>query len=83
MKDTRDDEASVFLVVRGYDVPGGMLGAGRRQALLVDFHVVVPEPPLLDIREAELPVPVWIVDPLDETPPLLLGGEVQEELSSM
>ena len=60
--------AGVQLVVGGYDVPGGVLRAGRRQAFFVGLGVLPPVGALLDIRFAEFPVLLRVIDAREEAP---------------
>src|SRR5664280_2050629 len=69
--DLGDDESGVLFVVGGHYVPGRAIGAGRVQAGLVGLHVLVPVGPLMDVREAELPVFVGRVNSSAETVCLL------------
>src|SRR5262245_44189775 len=45
------DEITVPLVVRRYDVPGGVLGAALGEHVLVGFLIRRPESALLDVVE--------------------------------
>jgi len=67
-------------VVGRDDVPRRVLGARGRQHLGERPLVVVPARTLPDVGRRELPVPLRDVDPLQEALPLLLLGQVQEDL---
>ena len=60
--DLRNDQTSVVLIVCGNYIPGGMMRAGRAQALFVSLYVFLPELSLLNVCEAQLPVLFRIVD---------------------
>jgi len=79
-KDLRDDQAGVFLIVGGNDIPRSRVGARRGQAFLVGLGVVVPEFALLQIRVAELPVLAGVVDAFEKALPLFFFREVEKEL---
>src|SRR5665647_1439122 len=81
--DLGDDESGVLFVVGGHYVPGRAIGAGRVQAGLVGLHVLVPVGPLMDVREAELPVFVGRVNSSAETVCLLGLRQVQEDLDDL
>src|SRR3954464_3986939 len=68
------------LVVRGDDVPGRVLRARPAQHLRERLLVLLPVAALLDVVRVELPVLLGVVDPPQEAPPLLLFGEVEEDL---
>src|SRR5580658_3552617 len=70
--DLRDDQPRILLIVCGHDIPRGVPGARRAQALLVGFQVILPEPPLGDVGVAEFPVLLRIVDASEEALALLL-----------
>ena len=65
-----NDQPGILLIIGGNDVPGRVMGAGRGQASLISLHVVVPVFPLVNIREAEFPVLLRIIDTREETIPL-------------
>ena len=49
------------------NVAGRMMGAGGVKAILVCFHVVLREFPLVNIRDAEFPVFVRLIDAGEES----------------
>ena len=57
----------------------GIACARRTEALLVRFHVVVPELSLLDVCRTELPVLVWLVDARQKALALFILREMEEE----
>ena len=77
--DLGDDQPCVFLVVGGNDKPGRIISARRAEAFLVGLRVVVPEFALLQIRVAELPILVWVVDTFEKPFALLLLREVEKD----
>lgn len=78
--DVRNDQAGVFLVIGGNRIPGCVCRAGRVQACLVGFHVIVPALPLAHVREAELPVLVRLVDACHEALALLSFDRLRKNL---
>jgi len=56
------------------------MGAGGVQAGLIGLHVALPELPLVNVREAELPALVRLIDSLQEAFPLFAIREVEEDL---
>src|SRR5664279_3860697 len=79
-QDSGDNEPGIVLVVGRNDVPRGELGAGRAQAFIVGLHVLLPEIPLLNIRQAEFPVLLRFIDPRQKALALLLLRQMQVEL---
>ena len=77
--DLGDDQTGVFLVVGGNHIPRRRAGARLAQALRIGFGVFVPEFALLEIRVAEFPVLLGVVDALEKTPALLLPREVEKD----
>ena len=57
-------------------------GARRTEALLIGFHVLLPEFPLLDVSEGEFPVLFRLVDALQKTLSLLLLREMEVEFDN-
>src|SRR5208282_1177011 len=55
-------------------------GAGRIQASLVRLHVLLPKLPLVNICQAEFPVPVRLVNALEKSPALLLLRKMKKNL---
>src|SRR5450759_1020607 len=78
--DLGNDQPRILFVVGGNDIPGRIARTGSTQAFFIGLHVLFPEFPLLDIREAELPVLVGRIDALEESLALFLFRKVQEEL---
>jgi len=68
--DLGNNQPSIFLVIGGNDIPGRIGGAGRGQASLISPHVVLPVFPFVNVREAEFPVFLWLIDTREETIPL-------------
>ncbi len=77
-----NSQAGVFLIVGGNDVPGRVMGACRLQASLVSLHVVLPVFPLVNVRGAELPVLVRLINALEESLSLLFLRKVEEYFDS-
>lgn len=77
--DLGHDEAGVFLVIGGDDVPGGLFGGGGADAFLVGFAVVAPEVSFLGVGGAEFPVFLGDVDAGEEAFALFFLGDVEEE----
>src|SRR6185295_18558805 len=67
-------------VIGGNDEPRRVFGARRRQRILVCGHVVVPALALVEVGRLKLPVLGGLVEPRQQTPPLLLFRHVEEEL---
>ena len=65
--DAGDDEPGVLFAVCGNDVPGCVMGACGVQACLIGLRVILPVFPLMNIREAEFPVLLRLVDAVDES----------------
>src|ERR1035437_5362693 len=78
--DLRNDQPRILFVVGGNDIPGRIARTGSTQAFFIGLHVLFPEFPLLDIREAELPVLVGLIDAFEESLALFLFRKMQEEL---
>src|SRR2546421_12669533 len=64
------DQPRKPLVVRGNYEPRRVLRGRILDHLLVSFLVILPEAAFVDVRHGELPVLLWILQPLEE--PLLL-----------
>ena len=56
------NQPSILLVVGGHHIPRGICCVCRTESFLKGFHMLLPELPLLDVREAEFPVTVRLVD---------------------
>ena len=63
---TGNNQPGIFLIVRGNNVPGRVMGACGVQAVLVNLDVMFPVFPLVDVREAEFPVLVRLIDAVEE-----------------
>ena len=74
------DQPGVLLVVGGNDISGGVACAGRAETFPEGFHVLLPEFPLGDVRQAEFPVLVRLVDARQKTLSLFLFRQMEEEL---
>src|ERR1700684_4648729 len=55
------------------------MGACGMKALLISLHILLPVFPFVNVREAEFPVLVRLVDALEETLSLLVFGEMEED----
>ena len=60
-------------------MPGRMTGACRGQASLISLDIMLPVVPLINVREAEFPVFVRLINALDESLPLLVLRQVKEK----
>ena len=78
--DLRHCQVPEPLVVRRNDVPGRMLGAGRRHGVLEGRDVVVPQRALGIVRLADLPVACRILEAFGETGELRVAIDVQVKL---
>src|ERR1035438_9171408 len=56
------------------------IGAGRVQAILKSLDVILPVFPLVNVREAELPVLVRLINALQESLSLFVLRKMEEEL---
>ena len=74
-----NDQPGILLIIGGNDVPGRVMGAGRGQASLISSHVMLPVLPLVNVRDAEFPVLVRLINALEESLSLLCFRQVQEE----
>jgi hypothetical protein len=79
----RHGEVAKPLTVGGDDKPGRPFGAATGQGFLVGLRVGVPEPSLLVVGIADLPVAVQVVESSLESPQLFLLTDVEEELDYM
>ena len=77
-----DNQPGILLVIGGDDVPGRVMVAGRVQASLISLHVLLPVFPLVNIRSAELPVFVWLIDAREKSHSLFLVRKVEEYLDN-
>ena len=77
--DTRNDQPSVLFVIGGNDIPVRVPGACCAEAFFIRLHVLHPEVPLRDIRNAEFPILFRLIDAFEETLALLFLREVKIE----
>jgi hypothetical protein len=56
------------------------MGACRVQAILISLHVMLPVFPLVNVREAEFPVLVRLINALEKSLSLFVLRQVEEEL---
>ncbi len=82
-QNTRHDEACIWLVIGGNDVPRRVMSAGSAQAFRVGLHILLPILSLLHIRGGKLPILPRCVDPVEEAPALLLFREVQKKFDDL
>ena len=75
-----NNQPGIFLIIGGNDIPGRVMGAGRGQASLISLHVMLPVFPLVNIREAEFPVFVRLINALEESLSLFVLRQVKEDL---
>src|SRR6476660_2145157 len=76
------DQSAKPLVIRRNHEPRRVLRRRILNDLLVSFLVIVPETSLVDVSHGEFPVLLWIFQPLEEPPLLLLLRNMQEEFSN-
>src|SRR5688572_19838877 len=76
-----DDQTAEPLVIGGYHEPGRVFGCGLADHLFVRAHVLIPVRTLAHVPGGELPVLLGLVESCEEALPLLLPGNVQEELA--
>ena len=62
-----NNQPGILLIIGGNNIPGSVMGAGRVQASLISLHVILPVFPLVNIREAEFPVFVRLINALEES----------------
>src|ERR1700683_3225458 len=62
----RNDQAGILFVVGGNHVPGSLTCACRLQTSLIGFFVMRPVFPFVNVREAEFPVFLRVVDAREE-----------------
>ena len=60
-------------------MPRRMLSAGRGQAVLISLLVMLPVFPLVNVREAEFPVLVRLINTFEKSLSLLFLRQVQEK----
>src|ERR1035438_5193555 len=73
-----NNQPGILLIVGGNDVPGRVMGACRVQASLLSLHVMLPVFPLVDVREAEFPILVRLINATEESLSLLFLRKVEE-----
>src|ERR1017187_3208948 len=73
-----NNQPGILLIVGGNDVPGRVMGACRVQASLISLHVMLPVFPLVDVREAEFPILVRLINATEESLSLLFLRKVEE-----
>jgi hypothetical protein len=66
-----NNQPGILLIICGNDVPGRVMGACRVQALLKSLSVILPEFPFVNVRDAEFPVLLGIINALEESLSLL------------
>src|SRR5262245_49872387 len=64
------------------DVPGGPAGAGVVEHVLVSSQIIIPVGAFSDITHREFPIFLRLLDALQETPGLLLFGDVEEKFQN-
>ncbi len=79
----RNCHVSEPLVIGGYNVPGGVIGAAFSQHVLVCLGIFVPVFPLFEIRGLGLPVLCRVIKAFLETLLLLALADVQEKLDDV
>src|ERR1039458_10227796 len=77
-----NNQPGIFLIIGGNDVPGRVLGASRGQASLISLRVMLPVFPLVNVRDAEFPILLWLIHALEESLSLLRSEEHTSELQS-
>ena len=78
----RNNQSGILLIVGGNDVPGRVMGTCRAQTGPISLHVMLPVFPLVNVREAEFPVLIGLINSLEESPSLFFLGEMEEYLDS-
>jgi len=63
---------------RGNDVPWRVIEACRVQTSLIGVHVILPVVSLMNVREAEFPILLLLIYPLDETLSLFVFSTSEE-----
>ena len=74
-----DDQPRVFLVVGGNDEPRRVINASCAEAFLIGLGVLVPEFALLQIRVAEFPVFLGVVDTFEKAFALFFLRQVEKD----
>jgi hypothetical protein len=77
--DTGNDRPSVLFVIGGNDIPVRLPSACCAEAFFIRLHVLHPEVPLRDIRNAEFPILFRLINAFEETLSLLLLRHVEVE----
>jgi len=78
-----DYHPGIPLVIGGNGIPGRVMGAGGIQAILVSRHVMLPIFPLVNIRAAEFPVLVRLIDTVEKSLPLFILRQMEEDLHNL
>ena len=78
-----DNQPGIVLVVSRNDVPGRVMGACRVQASLINLHVMLPVFSLVNVREAEFPVLVRLINALEKSLSLFVLRQVEEDLDDL
>ena len=61
-----NNQPGIVLIIGGNGIPGCMMGAGRIEASLISLHVILPVFPLVNVREAEFPVLLRLINALEK-----------------
>ncbi len=77
--DLGNDQPRVLFVIGGNDIPGSMMVAGGIQALLISLHILVPVFPLVNIRQAELPILIRLINARQETLALFFVRQMEKD----
>ncbi len=75
-----NNQPGVVFVIGRHHIPGGLAGTGGSQTFLIGLPILFPEFPLLDVRQAEFPVLLRLVNAGQKALSLLVLREVQVEL---
>ena len=66
-----NNQPGILLIIGGNDVPRCVMGARRAQTSFIGVRVLLPVFPLVNVREAEFPVFVRLINALEESLSLL------------
>ena len=75
-----NNQPGVLFIISGNNIPGRVMGAGRVQAILKGLSVAFPIFPLVNVREAEFPVLIRLINAFEEAPSLFVLRQMEEEL---
>jgi len=75
-----NNQPGILLIVGGNGVPRHVMGACSVQAILKSLDVILPVFPLVNVRKAELPILVRLIDAFEESLSLFALRKVEEEL---